>query len=227
VEKVAPNECKEAVTKDTWSLIVGLEDGGEQVEEQVFLRQYVDYFSFSLHDLGLLKGQEVRINLTDDAPIYRKPYKRSEVERKMIQARTAELLGAGLVELASLDCEYASATIMPSKKDIYGNWTEKRMCGDYRRINKFTKLDRYAMPTPEENFEAIGHAKVFSTLDLRLGYYQIGLREEDKEKTAFWGIDTDGKDRLYQWRFLPFGLKNAPTKFQRVMDRIFSGLEFV
>jgi hypothetical protein len=71
---------------------------------------------------------------------------------------------------------------MPSKKDIYGNWTEKRMCGDYRRINKFTKSDRYAMPTPEENFEAIGHAKVFSTLDLRSGYHQIGLREEDKER---------------------------------------------
>jgi hypothetical protein len=44
------------------------------------------------------------------------------------------------------------------------------------------------------------------------------LREENKEKTAFWGIDKDGKDRLYQWKFLPFGLKNAPTEFQRVMD---------
>jgi hypothetical protein len=197
VEKAAPKECKEAVTKDTWKPVVGSEDGGEQVEEQVFLRQYVDCFAFSLHDLGVLKGQEVHINLTDDAPIYCKPYKRSEVEHKLIQARTAELLGAGLVELAPSDCEYASLTIMPSKKDIYGNWTEKRMCGDYKRINKFTKSDRYAMPTPEENFEAIGHARVFSTLDLRSGYQHIGLREEDKEKTAFWGIDTNGKDRLY------------------------------
>jgi hypothetical protein len=172
--------------------------GTEQVEEQVFLKQYVDCFAFSLYDLRVLKGQEVHINLTDDAPIYRKPYKRNEVERKMIQSRTVELLGAGLVELASSDCEYASTMVMPSKKDIYGNWTDKRMCGDYRRINKFTKSNRYAMPTSEENFEAIRHAKVFSTLDLRLGYHQIGLREEDKEKTAFWGIDTDGNDRLYQ-----------------------------
>jgi hypothetical protein len=148
VEKAAPKECKEAVTKDTWKSVVGLEDGAKQVEEQVFLRQYMDYFAFNLHDLGVLKGQEVRINLTDDAPIYCKPYKRNEVERKMIQARTAELLGAGLVKLAPLDCEYASETVMPSKKDIYGNWTEKRMCGDYRRINKFTKSNRYTMPTP-------------------------------------------------------------------------------
>ena len=59
------------------------------------------------------------------------------------------------------------------------------MCGDYRIINKFTKSDCYAMPTLEENFEAIGHAKVFSILDLRSGYHQIGLRKKDKEKMAF------------------------------------------
>jgi hypothetical protein len=75
VEKAAPKEYKEAVTKDTWKPVVGREDGIEQVEEQAFLRQYMDYFAFNLHDLGILKGQEVRINLTDDAPIYRKPYK--------------------------------------------------------------------------------------------------------------------------------------------------------
>jgi hypothetical protein len=90
----------------------------------------------------------VRITLTDNAPIYHKPYKYSDAERKMIQARTVELVEAGLVELAPPNCEYASATVMPSKKDIYDNWTEKRMCGDYRRINKFTKLDRNAMPIP-------------------------------------------------------------------------------
>jgi hypothetical protein len=201
------------VTKDTWKPAVGLEDGAAVVEDQEFLQKNVDCFAFGLHDLGVLKGQEVRITLTDDAPIYRKPYRYSDAERKMIQARSAELIEARLVELAPPDCEYASATVMPSKKDIYSNWTKKRMCGDYRRINKFTKSDRYAMPTPEENFEAIRHAKVFSTLDLRSGYHQIGLREEDKEKTAFWGIEKDGKDRLYQWKFLSFGLKNAPAKF--------------
>jgi hypothetical protein len=149
------------------------------VEEQEFLQKNVDCFAFGLHDLGVLKGQEVRITLTDDASIYRKSYKYSDAERKMIQAHTAELVEAGLVELAPPDYEYASATVMPSKEDIYSNWTEKRMCGDYRRINKFTKSDCYAMPTPKENFEAIGHAKVFSTLDLRSGYHQIGLREEE------------------------------------------------
>jgi hypothetical protein len=106
------------VTKDTWKPAVGLEDGAAVVEEQEFFQKNVDCFAFSLHDLGVLKGQEVRINLTDDVPIYYKPYKYNDAERKMIQARTAELVEAGLVELAPPDCEYASATVMSSKKDI-------------------------------------------------------------------------------------------------------------
>jgi hypothetical protein len=114
-----------AVTKETWQPVVGLEDGAQVVEEQGFLRKYVDCFAFSLHNLVILKGQEVHINLTDDAPIYRKPYKYNNIKRKMIQACIRELVEAGLVELAPPDCEYASATVMPSKKDIYGNWTEK------------------------------------------------------------------------------------------------------
>jgi hypothetical protein len=87
------------------------------------------------------------------------------------------------------------------------------MCGDYRPINQQTKSDKYAMPTPEEIFDVVGHVKVFSTLDLRTGYHQLPIQEEDKAKTTFWGVNYHGKDCLYQWKFLPFGLKNVPTEF--------------
>jgi hypothetical protein len=73
------------VTKDTWKSAVGLEDGATIVEEQEFLQKNVDCFAFDLHDLEVLKRQEVRITLTEDAPIYRKPYKYSDAEQKMIQ----------------------------------------------------------------------------------------------------------------------------------------------
>jgi hypothetical protein len=86
------------------------------------------------------------------------------MERDLIQSRTLDLLEAGLVELSH--GEYASATIMPTKKDVHGNCTDKRMCGDYRPINRQIKFDKYAMPTPEEIFDVVGHARVFSTLDL-------------------------------------------------------------
>ncbi|CAM6082514.1 unnamed protein product [Calypogeia fissa] len=100
------------------------------------------------------------------------------------------------------------------------------MCGDYRPINRQTKSDCYAMPTPEEIFDAVGHAKVFSSLDLRAGYHQLPVRLHDRQKTTFWGIDSFGNDCLYQWLFLSFGLKNAPAEFQRVMDRILARLDF-
>ncbi len=123
--------------------------------------------------------------------------------------------------------EYASAIVMPAKKDVHGNYTNRRMCEDYRPINRQTKSDKYAMPTPEDIFDVVGHARVFSTLDLRVGYHQLPIQKEDKAKTAFWGINSHGKDCLYQWKFLPFGLKNAPAEFQHVMDRILAGLDFV
>jgi hypothetical protein len=63
------------------------------------------------------------------------------------------------------------------------------------------------MPLPEENFDTLGHAKVFSTLDLWFGYHKMPLMEGDKVKTTFWGIDLHEKDFLYLWKFLLFGLK--------------------
>jgi hypothetical protein len=71
------------------------------------------------------------------------------------------------------------------------------MCGDYHLMNKHTHLDKYAMPLLKEIFDALGQVKVFSTLDLRCNYHQLPLKEGDKVKTTFWGIDPNGKDCLY------------------------------
>jgi hypothetical protein len=95
------------------------------------------------------------------------------MERDSIRNRTLDLLEAGLVELSH--GEYASATIMPTKKDVHGNYMDRRMCGDYRPINRQTKSDKYAMPTLEETFDVVGHARVFSTLDLRARYQQLPI----------------------------------------------------
>ena len=140
---------------------------------QAFIRSYRACFAFKLIELEGYRGKPVRIQLEDDYPIFRRPYKLSVSERDGVKTRCMELLSAGLVEL--LDGEYACATVMPTKKDIFGNWTKKRMCGDYRLVNKKIKSDRYPMPTPEELFDVVGKARVFSTLDLRSGYHQLAI----------------------------------------------------
>ncbi len=71
--------------------------------------------------------------------------------------------------------EYASAIVMPTKKDVHGNYTDRQMCGDYCPINQQTKFNKYAMPTLEEIFDVVGHARVFKTFDLRAGYHQLPI----------------------------------------------------
>ena len=74
---------------------------------------------------------------------------------------------------------------MPSKKDVFGNWTEKQMCDDYCPVNCKAKSDRYPMPMLEELFDVVEFSRVFSTLDLRFGYDQFPLLVDHRVKTTF------------------------------------------
>jgi hypothetical protein len=124
----------------------------------------------------------------------------------------AELLDAGIVRPSSSRL-YATEYAVVKKKDEDGQWTDGRMVFDLRPTNLKTKLDRYPLPTPEYLFNKLGQAKYFSTMDLRSGFHQIPIHEDDVEKTAFYCGGAK-----YEFTRMPFGLKNAPIHFQRVMD---------
>jgi hypothetical protein len=111
---------------------------------------------------------------------------------------------------------------MPRKKELEGNWTETRICGDYGPHKEKTVPDRYPMPVADELFNDLGGSDCFSTLDLRMGYHQIRIREGDQYKLAFWGHDD-----LYMPLRLPFGPKNGPAVFQRLMDEVLRHLREV
>jgi hypothetical protein len=111
--------------------------------------------------------------------------------------------------------EWAAPVTMLPKKDENGNWTLKRPSVDYRALNSKTPTDHYPLPTSEDIFDALSDSTVFTTLDLRMGYHQIRIAEEDCCKTAFWCLNG-----LYEWTVVPFGLKNAPPFLQRVMDQM-------
>ena len=90
-----------------------------------------------------------------------------------------------------------------------------RPCGDYRLLNQRTKPDRYPLPRMSDILSAVSNCKIFSTIDLEKAYHQIPIHEEDKHKTAI--ITQFG---LYEYNFMPFGLKNASQTFQRYIDQI-------
>ena len=109
---------------------------------------------------------------------------------------------------------FLSPTILVKTKD-----GTMRLCIDYRKLNSFTKKDAHPLPRIEDIFDTLSGSKFFTTLDLAMGYHQVEVRFEDREKTAF-----NTPYGLFQYNVMPFGLANAPATFRRLMTIIFSGM---
>ena len=109
---------------------------------------------------------------------------------------------------------FASPTILVKKKD-----GTMRLCIDYRKPNSITKKDAHPLPRIEDIFDTLSGSKFFSTLDLAMGYHQVEVRPEDREKTAF-----STPFGLFQFNVMPFGLATAPATFMRLMTIVSSGM---
>ena len=111
---------------------------------------------------------------------------------------------------------WASPIVVVQKKD--GSY---RFCVDYHKINTITRKDAYPLPRIDDTIEALSGSQWFSTLDLLWGYWQVEMSEEDRAKTAF-----STHEGLYEFKVMPFGLCNAPTTFQQLMDLVLSGIQW-
>ena len=110
----------------------------------------------------------------------------------------------------------APVVVMVPKPD--GGW---RLCVDYRKLNEVTVSDAYPLPRIDDTIDALGGSRVFSTMDLDKGYWQLRIAENSRQFTAF-----PTPRGLREYNVLPMGAKNAPAAFQRVMDQVLGDLRF-
>jgi hypothetical protein len=146
---------------------------------------------------------------TGTEPIARTPYRMSTPELQELKMQLKELLDLGLIRPSV--SPWGAPVISIRKKD--GSW---RLCIDYRQLNKATIKNQYPLPRIDDLFDQMKGATVFSKIDLRSGYHQLRIKEDDIPKTAF-------KTRFghYEFTVLPFGLTNAPGVFMSLMNGVF------
>ncbi|RXN25058.1 Retrovirus-related Pol poly from transposon [Labeo rohita] len=156
-------------------------------------------------NLGRTSLVKHKIITTDEHPVRKKPYRVSATKNEFIEGQVKELLEKQIIRPSI--SPWASPVVVVEKTD-----GTSRMCVDYRGLNAKTHLDAYPMPQIVDILEAMQGAKVFSTLDLKSGYWQLEMDSASVEKTAF--VTSSG---LYEFLCLPFGLRNAAASFQRLM----------
>lgn len=156
-----------------------------------------------------------RIELIDGARPYKRAYyKVGPKERQFIEEQIKTLLELGVIEPSR--SPWGSPIVLVKKAD--GSF---RMCIDYRKLNEASKTETYPLPFLEDVVDRLRGKRVFSKIDLKSGYWQIQMSSDGVDKTAF--VTHMG---AFQWRRMPFGLKNATATFQRIMRSVLSGLEF-
>ena len=190
-------------------------DESKEATEDKCQRMVREEFSDLMNGIGKTDLVEHRLDTGEHEPIA-VPNRRMAVH---LMGEMAAHLGSLLKEdvIEESDSEWSSPLVPVRKKD-----GDLRAAVDFRELNAICKKNAFPMPRIDEVLEALGAAKLFSRLDLRKGYYQIMLREEDRKKTAF-----AFKGKLYHFKRMPFGLTSAPQTFQRLMKKILGDLPFV
>ncbi len=153
------------------------------------------------------------IEVEGHAPIKQHAYRINPTKRTVMLQEVKYLIDHGLAVPSS--SAWSSPCLLVPKPD-----STSRFCTDYRKVNTVTKADSFLLPRMEDCVDRVGGAKFVTKLDLLKGYWQVPLTERASEISAF-----VTPDHFLQYTVMPFGLRNAPATFQRLMHKVLMGVE--
>ena len=145
------------------------------------------------------------------------PYRLSPDKMEFVQTEIATLKEQGIVKNGPSDCSWVAPIVVVKKAD--SGW---RLCTDNRKLNAVTEADDpFPLPRIEDLLDKIWKAKYMTKVDMAKGYYQVQM---DEESVPLTGLVTPF--RFFRWKYMPFGLRNAPATFSRLVTRLLLGLEY-
>ncbi|KAA3483007.1 DNA/RNA polymerases superfamily protein [Gossypium australe] len=192
------------------AFVLNNQESEAKIEILPVVCEYLDVFPEELPGLPPIREVEFGIELVPgSAPISIAPYRMAPLELKELKVQLQELTDKGF---ARPSCSLWGAPVLFVKKKD-GSMS---LCIDYRQLNKGTVKNKYLLPRIDDLFDQLKGATVFSKVDLKSGYYQLRVKEQDVSKTAF-------RTRYGHYEFLVmlFGLTNAPAIFMDLMNRVF------
>ena len=205
-----------------------------EVQQNAFkelCNEFKDIFSIDSSDIGKTPLLEMEIDTGDSPPITQKPYTLPLKHATWVQKELEILEKAGVI-VRSVS-PWASPIVIVPKRTALGEPPKRRLCVDYWAVNSllppvkkaFSKakgvLTLVPLPKIDEIYAQLKGSKIYSTFDMRSGYYHMALSEESRPKTAF--VSSFGK---WEFKRCPFGLAQAPAYFQRLVNEVLSGLTF-
>ncbi|GKA15104.1 putative reverse transcriptase domain-containing protein [Tanacetum coccineum] len=184
--------------------------GRKKIKDVPIVRDFPEVFPEDLPGLPPARPVEFQIDLIPGATtVARAPYRLAPSEMKELSEQLQEVFPGNESQRPS-SSPWGSPVLFVKKKD--GSF---RMCIDYRELNKLTVKNRYPLLRIDDLFDQLQGSSIYSKIDLRSGYHQLRVREQDIPKTAF-------RTRYghYEFQVMPFGLTNAPAVFMDLMNRV-------
>jgi hypothetical protein len=208
------NEFKHSITTDT------ILSSDELILFNEFAKKNSDLLITDYEDLGCCNVAKHKIITTESKPIFIPPYRKSQTEREELKKEVDRLLKAGIIRPSK--SPWSAPVIMIPKPPGPDGKIEKRFCTDFRALNAVTPQDHHPLPRIDDILDRLNGCVYITIIDLKCGYWQVALCEKSIAKTAF-----STPDGHYEWLRVPFGLKNAPADFSRIMYQILGDLPYV